>query len=695
MEMCEKNSINSFINNFGNEVGSCITSLASNYKPNKKDKSGKIIDDKNRNSLDVLIEKGVGTAFIYLFLGVIISLRFILLLIPYGIKEAKNRHNKTDISIIIIDLIVTLLIALYLINNITVIAVTFILTGLGLRGLVFFYQKFIFDSVMKDCKIMSNNHKYPRLRSVRYEGMSKIFVLNSSIPSSKFIMSISKLSNSLNTNITLLSLDNKSLLIVTNQKEKIPEEYLMIEKFKTVFDGLELKETIEIKSYEDTEYYTNVYFNSEIYKSKLVGLLPEIEHRLKVSNLELMTDQKYDFRLSLKKQIEKVKTFLENWDNLKDRSDKMHIPVLIGTNTNTGLVTLLDLTKDVVHGIIAGSSGYGKSIELHNICSSIVLSDRKYIELVLCDPKKNELKLYRSLDRVRYANTDIGILEEVEKCVNEMDRRNDLFEPFDTICDITDWNNNNPSKQLDYIILVIDEIADFMQKSNDDISKRFKLALERLLQLGRSTGFILFLTTQNPIKEVITSIMKANIETRFGFTTTDSRKSLTILDNNLAYSLNEKGKFVFQNKKKNIVHKSFFISENEKIEIVNRAKLYIKNKYEDMSKNVVNLEKPIIDEGMSVNNDKYEGMRISDHQDLYNFYISLQQKDNKLPVRKEREKLTQLTEWKLRTLETKLRDSELIYNVGNDLLVNADSDIVHKLVANETNIIELDKWKNK
>jgi hypothetical protein len=719
MEMCEKNSINSFINNFGNEVGSCITSLASNYKPNKKDKSGKVIDDKNRNGLDVLIEKGVGTAFIYLFLGVIIALRFILLLIPYGIKEAKNRHNKTDISIIIIDLIVTLLIALYLINNITVIAVLFILSAIMLRGLVFFYQKFIFDSVMKDCKIMSNNHKYPRLRSIRYEGMSKIFVLNSSIPSSKFIMQVSKLSNSLNTNITLLSLVNKSLLVYTNTHENINPEYLRIEKFKTVFDSLELKENIEIKNYEDTEYYTNVYFNSEIYKSKLVGLLPEIEHRLKVSNLELLTDPQFDFRLVMKKTVNKLKTFLANWDSaeVQNKIKNMIIPILLGVNCETGKIAVLDMAKDMIHGIFAGTTGWGKSVSINNVISSILLSNRSNVRMVLLDTKGSELDLYKGLKNVIFESDLFKIVEQLELLVDEIRKRNEMIsEKSRFIKNIHGYNKETPNNKMDFIVCVIEEISFFMESSDDKLKKRFESAVVKILQVGRSAGIQLILTTQNPIAKVITSEMKANIESKAAFKTIDKTKSRTILDNNSAYLIDEKGKFVFQNQGKNVIHKSFFINDEESELIYNRLKTYInKNGYEGMSKdivsleksdvegmrfdntreNLVSLEKSNVDEGMRENNIKYEGMRISDHQDLYNFYISLQQKDNKLPVRKEREKLTQLTEWKLRTLETKLRDSGLIYNVGNDLLVNADSDIVHKLVANETNIIELDKWKNK
>ncbi len=77
----------------------------------------------------------------------------------------------------------------------------------------------------------------------------------------------------------------------------------------------------------------------------------------------------------------------------QDSKAKMAIPAILGKDI-TGKPVLLDIAK-MPHGLIAGSSGSGKSVCLNGIITSILYNaSPKDVRLVMVDPKVVELRVY-------------------------------------------------------------------------------------------------------------------------------------------------------------------------------------------------------------------------------------------------------------------------------------------------------------
>lgn len=210
------------------------------------------------------------------------------------------------------------------------------------------------------------------------------------------------------------------------------------------------------------------------------------------------------------------------------------------------------------HLLIAGTTGSGKSVVVHNLIMSLLYRNTPdEVRLIMVDPKRVELTLYNDIPHLL-----TPVIKEPKKAVlalkwaaKEMERRYDLLESH-RVRDIKSYHENivypayskktkegeTLPEKMPYIVIIIDELADIMQA----YPRELESAIVRLAQMSRATGIHLILSTQRPSVNVITGLIKANIPSRLALQVASQIDSRTILDAPGAESLLGRGDMLFQ-----------------------------------------------------------------------------------------------------------------------------------------------------
>jgi S-DNA-T family DNA segregation ATPase FtsK/SpoIIIE len=187
-----------------------------------------------------------------------------------------------------------------------------------------------------------------------------------------------------------------------------------------------------------------------------------------------------------------------------------------------------DLTR-MPHLLIAGATGSGKTVCLNSvICCLLLHNSPDDVRFIMIDPKRVELVTFNGVPQLLapvIVDTDKAI-KALRWLNQEMDSRYRQFAQAGAR-NIEGYNKDrSPGEGLPYLVLLIDELADLMMTSSDEVEH----ALCRLAQLARATGIHLVVATQRPSVDVVTGLIKANFPTRISFAVTSQVDSRTILD---------------------------------------------------------------------------------------------------------------------------------------------------------------------
>ncbi len=192
----------------------------------------------------------------------------------------------------------------------------------------------------------------------------------------------------------------------------------------------------------------------------------------------------------------------------------------------------IDLRRDGPHGLIAGTTGAGKSELLQTIVASLAVANRPdAMTFVLVDYKggaafKDCVDLPHTVGMV--TDLDTHLVERALTSLGaELTRREHILAAAGAkdIEDYTDYARRDQSlAPLPRLLIVIDEFASMARELPD-----FVTGLVNIAQRGRSLGIHLILATQRPTG-VVSPEIRANTNLRLALRVTDPAESSDVID---------------------------------------------------------------------------------------------------------------------------------------------------------------------
>ena len=237
-------------------------------------------------------------------------------------------------------------------------------------------------------------------------------------------------------------------------------------------------------------------------------------------------------------------SFKEVYDALPD--PKKH-PTAIPFGKNIQGEVISEDFAGFPHLLVAGTTGSGKSVFIHSIISTLIMRNSPDdLKLVLVDPKRVEMVKYRDIPHLLcpIINDPTKAKPLLDKLVDEMNARYDIFSQGDGFADINEYNEYALEHGLDkmpVIIAVLDEFGDLSQTCKD-ISRPVLL----LGQKARACGIHMLIATQSPTSDIITGTIKSNLPTHVALSCSTATQSVTILGEGGAEKLLGRGDMLVQ-----------------------------------------------------------------------------------------------------------------------------------------------------
>jgi S-DNA-T family DNA segregation ATPase FtsK/SpoIIIE len=190
----------------------------------------------------------------------------------------------------------------------------------------------------------------------------------------------------------------------------------------------------------------------------------------------------------------------------------------------------IDLVVDGPHGLVAGTTGSGKSELLQTIVASLAVANRPdAMNFVLVDYKggaafKDAVRLPHTVGMV--TDLDAHLVERALTSLGaELTRREHMLAAVGAkdIDDYLEVSSRRSGEPMPRLLIVIDEFASMVRELPD-----FVTGLVNIAQRGRSLGIHLILATQRP-SGVVSGDIRANTNLRISLRVTDAADSSDII----------------------------------------------------------------------------------------------------------------------------------------------------------------------
>ena len=214
----------------------------------------------------------------------------------------------------------------------------------------------------------------------------------------------------------------------------------------------------------------------------------------------------------------------------------------------TNRPVLSDVGK-LVHTLVAGSTGSGKSVFMNAVIISLLYkSSPQDLRIILIDPKYVEFVIFENLPHLLLPKVVAEPAQAVSALAwacEEMERRNRVFAQY-YVRSIDEYNDmpevkDGTLEKMYKIVIMVDELGDLMISTRKEIEEK----ILKLTQKARSSGIHLILATQRPSVDVITGTIKANLPSRIAFALTNYNDSKTIIEQSGAEKLLGRGDMLY------------------------------------------------------------------------------------------------------------------------------------------------------
>ena len=394
--------------------------------------------------------------------------------------------------------------------------------------------------------------------------------------------------DSINELVTEESYDNYQLPPVTLLNNPVKKQTItkgdVVEKSKilqSTFNnfGIEVKIVKAIVGPSITQFQILPTPGTKV--SKIVNLSNDIALNLAAKDvrIEAPIPGKSLIGIEIPNTVNELVTMKEVFVNDEDNSP---LSVALGKDVSgESIFTRIDKTP---HLLIAGSTGSGKSVCVNTIITSILLKNKPdKVKLIMIDPKMVELSIYDGIPHLltSVVTDPIKAADVLHKVVLEMENRYREFararvrnmEGFNKIA-----AKDPDYKELPYIVVIIDELADLMMVSSKEVEE----SIARIAQKARAAGIHMIIATQRPSVDVITGVIKTNIPSRIAFAVSSSIDSRTILDKSGAETLLGKGDMLYlsADSSKPVRIQGAFLSDEEVEKVVDYVKSQSEAQYD-------------------------------------------------------------------------------------------------------------------
>jgi len=404
----------------------------------------------------------------------------------------------------------------------------------------------------------------------------------------KEVKSVDVVEESLNEEVSEESYDNYQLPPITLLNSPVKKQTItkgdVVEKSKilqSTFNnfGIEVKIVKAIVGPSITQFQILPTPGTKV--SKIVNLSNDIALNLAAKDvrIEAPIPGKSLIGIEIPNTVNELVTMKEVFVNDEDNSP---LSVALGKDVSgESIFTRIDKTP---HLLIAGSTGSGKSVCVNTIITSILLKNKPdKVKLIMIDPKMVELSIYDGIPHLltSVVTDPIKAADVLHKVVLEMENRYREFARA-RVRNMEGYNKiaaKDPDyKELPYIVVIIDELADLMMVSSKEVEE----SIARIAQKARAAGIHMIIATQRPSVDVITGVIKTNIPSRIAFAVSSSIDSRTILDKSGAETLLGKGDMLYlsADSSKPVRIQGAFLSDEEVEKVVDYVKSQSEAQYD-------------------------------------------------------------------------------------------------------------------